>query len=69
MNIYVDGLLAHGAFRTMKELRTVKNDNKDLKINMTNQIITTGRYNMPENKTTTNYTKTIIEDYMNFLND
>lgn len=53
----------------MKELRTVKNDSKELKINMTNQIITSGTYNMPENNTVVNYTKTIIEDYMKFLND
>ena len=53
----------------MKELRTVKNDSKELKVDMTNQIIANGTYNMPETKTITNYTKTIIEDYMQFLND
>ena len=53
----------------MKELRTVKNDSKELKPNMSNQIIINNRYDLPEIKQITNYTKTIIEDYMAFLSD
>lgn len=64
-----DALLGHNVLRTMKELRTVKNDSKELKTDMTQQIITKGYYELPETKSITNFTKTIIESYMEFLND
>lgn len=53
----------------MNELRTVKNDSKDLKTDLTHQIIVNGTYDLPETKAITNYTKTIIESYMDFLTD
>lgn len=64
-----DGLLAHSALRTIKELRTVKNDRRELKTDMVHQIISNGQYNLPENKNSQNFTKTIIESFMTFLND
>lgn len=64
-----DGLLAHATLKTMSELRSVKNDGRELKTDMTHQIISNGVYHMPQTKTAPNFTKTIIESYMNFLND
>ena len=64
-----DGLLAHSTLRVIKELRTVKNDNRELKTDMVHQIISNGEYNMPDNNNSQSFTKTIIESFMNFLND
>ena len=64
-----DGLLAHSALKVMNELRTVKNDSKELKRDLTHQIIATGSYNLPETRAIANFTKTLIEGHMMFLND
>ena len=53
----------------MNELRTVKNDSKELKRDLTHQIIATGSYNLPETRAIANFTKTLIEGHMMFLND
>ena len=36
---------------------------------MVHQIISNGEYNMPDNNNSQSFTKTIIESFMNFLND
>jgi hypothetical protein len=53
----------------MQELRTVKNDNQKMKVDMTRQIVTTGSYELPQNMNVTSYTKMIIDSLMTFLND
>lgn len=65
----VDGLLSHNVLRVIKELRTLKNDRKEMKQDLVNQIMANNRYEMGDTKQMDNFTKTIIDNYMDFLND
>ena len=40
-----------------------------MKSNLVSQIISNNRYEMPETKQMDNFTKTIIDNYMTFLNN
>ena len=64
-----DGLFAHHCPRTISELRTVKNDNRNLKSELIQQILTTGNYNLPNTSTgSASYTKLIIDSLIDFIN-
>ena len=64
-----DGLFAHNCPRTITELRTVKNDNRGLKTELTQQILTTGDYNLPSTcQSSASYTKLTIDSLIDFLN-
>jgi DNA-directed RNA polymerase beta subunit len=62
-----DGLLAHNCIKTIRELRTVKNDVQPMKFDLANQILTTGTYNLPDVKKTSTI-KLIIDGLIEFLN-
>lgn len=40
-----------------------------MKMDLVSQIVSTNRYEMPKTKQMDNFTKTIIDNYMEFLND
>ena len=64
-----DGLFAHNCPRTISELRTVKNDNRSMKSELIQQILTTGNYNLPTtSKGSSSYTKLIIDSLIEFIN-
>lgn len=62
-----DSLLAHNLIQTIREFRTVKSDSSNLKIDLINQMVSEGEYNLPTNKTKS-YTKLIIDSLVSFLN-
>lgn len=63
-----DGLLGHAAVKTMTELRTVKNDSQALKSDLALQIVTTGKYSLPQTNNTSSYTKMLIDSLIEMLN-
>ncbi len=63
-----DSLLAHNLPQTIREFRTVKSDSSNLKIDLINQMISSGKYDLPKHKTKS-YTKLIIDSLVYFLNE
>ena len=63
-----DSLLAHNLSQAIREFRTVKSDSSNLKVDLINQIISTGKYELPKHKTKS-YTKLIIDSLVHFLNE
>jgi len=63
-----DGLFAHNVPRVVKEFRTVKNDDKSLKPELTLQILTTGDYDLPATRSGKSYTKLTIDSLIAFIN-
>lgn len=64
-----DALLAHGVNTATKELRTVKNENKDLKRDLIIQMTNSGEYDMPEAKSKkVSPIKEIIAAQISFIN-
>ncbi len=63
-----DSLLAHNLPQTIKEFRTVKSDSSNLKVDLINQMISSGKYDLPHHKTKS-YTKLIIDSLVYFLNE
>ncbi len=63
-----DSLLAHNLPQTIKEFRTVKSDSSNLKVDLINQMISSGKYELPKHKTKS-YTKLIIDSLVYFLNE
>lgn len=61
-----DGLLAHEAISTTKELRTVKSDAIALKKQLLEQFLITGQYKLPDVKIQS-HTKLIIQALLTFL--
>ena len=65
----MDALLAHGVNTATKELRTVKNENKDLKRDLIIQMTNSGEYDMPEAKSKkVSPIKEIIAAQISFIN-
>jgi len=62
-----DGILGHNCVRAMKELRTVKNDSQELKVDLVEQIVNDGVYLLPEDTEQTGYTKALIDSMIKFL--
>ena len=67
-NMEFDALLGHDAIQAVKEIRTVKSDALHLKSDLVNQMLNTGTYNLPNDKSKS-YTKTIIDSLMVFINE
>ena len=61
-----DGLIGHGCMKTIKELRTVKNDAKSLKLDLANQILSSGNYVLSDKKSPA-VIKLIIDGLIEFI--
>jgi DNA-directed RNA polymerase beta subunit len=64
----VDGLIAHSAIKTLKEIRSVKSTSINLKKDLINQIITNGGYTLP-NDNSKSFVKVMIDSLITFMNE
>ena len=62
-----DALIAHNNIHTIREFHTVKSDSIDSKKDLNVQMISTGRYKMPNIEQNKSYTRMIINSLMKFL--
>lgn len=67
MQMEVESLIAHGAENSLKELLTVKSDQKDEKSELLRQIIETGSYEMTDVTNQKSGTKTVVNTLLEFL--
>ena len=64
----MDALLASGLLTTLKEMRTVKNDRRSMKVELVAQTLNNNRYNMNIEKHSESYVKKIINSLIEFVN-
>ena len=65
----IEGVLASGCEKALKELITVKSDWNEGKRDLVKQIISSGRYNFPEDIKISSRTKNVVEAIITFLKD
>lgn len=65
----VEGLLAGGCEKSVKELLTVKSDHNEEKRKLTSQVIETGDYNMDSNIESIGRTKKVVSTILTFLKE
>lgn len=63
----IEGILAHGSERSVKELMTTKSDWEEGKTDLVRQITVTGGYNFPRDKKVESRTKQIVDTFLTFL--
>jgi DNA-directed RNA polymerase beta subunit len=63
-----DGFVAHSAIKTLKEIRSVKSSAIGIKSDLVNQVISSGQYNLPQDKSKS-YVKVIIDSMITFINE
>jgi len=65
-NMEFESLISAGCLNIIKELRTVKSDERSSKSQLVSQIVSTGKYNLPDKKGQSK-TKLIIDSLIKFI--
>jgi DNA-directed RNA polymerase beta subunit len=65
----IEGILASGCEKALKELITVKSDWNEGKRDLVKQIISSGKYNFPDDISLSSRTKDVVETIIEFLKD
>ena len=62
-------MIANGTDQAIKEFLSVKSDWEEGKVPLVEQIIETGEYNLPDNRTIKSRTKEIVDIQLKFLKE
>ncbi len=69
MQMEIEGILAGGCEKALKEFMTVKSDWIQGKRDLVKQMVTRGEYDFPEDIKITSQTKNVVNTTIDFLKD